>query len=242
MNLPEGPGEPASDGGEAVAAATAACRAVSALAAEVSVSGMVGGRRVRGRLHIGLAAPDSVRLEAVAPFGQPLFILVARDGEATLLLTRENRVLNDEDPEAVLEAIAGVPLDPAALRRALTGCVARPAEDQARSLDGDWRVVPDGAGLVYLRRDGRQGPWRVVAALHRQSQPEWRVTYEDFEDGFARRIRFVSADRRRFDLRLDLSQMDTGVQLGAEAFEIRIPAGAEPITLQELEASRALGE
>jgi hypothetical protein len=95
---------------------------------------------------------------------------------------------------------------------------------------------------VYLRRDGREGPWRVVAALHRRSQPEWRVTYENFEDGFARRTRFVSADRRRFDLRLDLSQMDTRVQLGAEAFEIRIPAGAEPITLQELEASGALGE
>jgi outer membrane lipoprotein-sorting protein len=242
MNLPAGPGEPAADASEAIAAATEACRSVMSIAAEAAVAGSVGGRRVRARLHLGLAQPDSARLEAVAPFGQPLFIFVARDGEASLLLTRENRILRNAPPEAVLEAIAGLPLDPAALQTTLTGCVGQPAEQQGRRLADDWRVVPDGLRLVYLRRQGREAPWRLVAAVHPRAQPEWRVGYEVFENGFPHRLRFTSADRQRFDLRLDLSQVEINVQLSAEAFEIRVPPTAEPMTLEELRENGPLGE
>ena len=65
---------------------------------------------MRGRLLAGLAAPASARLEAVAPFGPPVFIFVARDDEATLLLPRDRRVLEHGRPTAVLDAVAGVPM------------------------------------------------------------------------------------------------------------------------------------
>lgn len=243
MKLPEGPGEPATDAAAAMAAATSSCRAVSSMVAEVSVRGSLGGRRVRGRLHLGLAPPASARLEAVAPFGQPLFVFVAFNGRSTLLLTRENRVLEHDAPESVLEAIAGVPLDPLALRTALTGCVVAPAIERATRLGEDWRVVPDGARLVYLRRQGRQGPWRLVAAVYRESRrPEWRAAYDEFQGGLARRIHLASSDRNRFDLRLDLSQVDLNVALGADAFQVRIPPTAEPISLDELRRSGPLAE
>src|SRR5262245_7714741 len=74
MNLPSGPGQPAADARQAFEQATATCRAVNAMTAEVAASGSVGGQKLRGRLLLGAAAPASARLEAIAPFGQPLFI------------------------------------------------------------------------------------------------------------------------------------------------------------------------
>src|SRR4029079_12587078 len=79
MKLPSGAGAPAADAAAAFAGATAACRAVTALTAGVVASGSVNGERLRGHLLVGLAAPASARLEAVAPAGQPIFIFVAHD-------------------------------------------------------------------------------------------------------------------------------------------------------------------
>src|SRR5207247_11119018 len=122
LKLPSGAGTPAPDAAGALAEATAACRTVSTITAEMAVSGSVGGRRLRARLLAGLASPASARLEAVAPFGPPLFFFVARGGDATLYLPRDDRVLEHGRPAAVLEAIAGVPLDAADLRVTLIGC------------------------------------------------------------------------------------------------------------------------
>ena len=57
MKLPSGPGAPAPDAGNLLAEATRACRGVRTLTAEIAVSGSVGGRRMRGRLSAGVAAP-----------------------------------------------------------------------------------------------------------------------------------------------------------------------------------------
>src|SRR5262245_55325481 len=93
MKLPTGPGTPAPDAAALFDQAAAACRRVNTITAEIAVTGSVRGRRLRGRLLAGLAPPASARLEAPAPFGEPLFIFAARDEEATLLLPRDNRVL-----------------------------------------------------------------------------------------------------------------------------------------------------
>src|SRR5438034_567098 len=76
MKLPAGPGAPAPDASDALAEATAACRAATTMTAEIAVSGSAAGQRVRGRLLAGVGSPSSARIEAVAPFGQPLFIFV----------------------------------------------------------------------------------------------------------------------------------------------------------------------
>ena len=121
MKLPSGPGGPASDAAPALADATRACRAVSTITAEIAGSGSVGGQRFRARLTAGLAPPASARLEAAAPFGAPIFILVANGTDATLLLPHDDNVLEHGKPAEVLEALAGLPLDAAELRRALVG-------------------------------------------------------------------------------------------------------------------------
>jgi hypothetical protein len=104
MKLPAGPGAPTADAADALTQAIAVCRGVRTLTAEVAVSGKVSGQRFRARLSAGVAAPASARLEAVAPFGPPIFILVATNDEATLLMPREERVLQHGRPADVLDA------------------------------------------------------------------------------------------------------------------------------------------
>ena len=72
------------------ASLTRSCAAVTTLTAELALSGRSGGQRVRGRAVAGFALPDAMRLEGVAPFGAPVFLMVARGGTATLVLPREH--------------------------------------------------------------------------------------------------------------------------------------------------------
>jgi hypothetical protein len=258
MKLPSGPGAPAADAADAIAEATAACRAISTISAEIAVSGSVGGQRLRGRLLAGLAPPASARLEAVAPVGPPVFIFVASGGDATLLLPRDDRILEHGPPAAVLEAVAGVPLDAAELRAALTGCAQAPAHAQGRAMGPDWRRVPDGPTELYLQRDRQTSRWRLVATLHHapagspqtgdpsassgparaESRADWRAEYRDFQNGVPQSVHLVSVDGKRFDLTLALSQVEANVPLGPEVFRVQIPRSATPITLDELRDAR----
>jgi len=239
MKLPTGAGQPASDAQAALAEATTACSGVTALSAEIGVSGSVGSQGLRGRLLVGVAAPASARLEAVAPFGQPIFIFVARGDEATLLLPRDERVLEHGKPAAVLEAVAGVPLDAPGLRDSLTGCAKAGQNAMARAFGDKWRSISDGTTEIYLQRDAAASPWRVAAVVHLTSgRPDWRREYRDVQRGMPRSVRLASADRSRFDLRLALSQVDLNPALGAEVFQVQIPPSAQPISLDELRRAR----
>jgi hypothetical protein len=247
MKLPSGTGAPISDAAEALIEATTACRSVSTITAEIAVSGAVTGRRLRARLLAGLAVPALARLEAVAPVGQPLFFFVARDGDATLLLPREGRVLEHGRPEDLLQAIAAVPLDAEGLRAMLTGCAVLPDAAHARQLGDDWRVVPDGERDLYLHRDPRVGKWRIVAAVyHKSGAPMWRAEYDEFTtaaplNGLPRTLRLASVGSNRFDLRLMLSQVEINEKLDDATFKIQIPSTATPITLAELRTTGPLG-
>lgn len=240
LKLPSGPGVIASDGRAAMEEATAACRRVSNITLEMSVAGSVGGHRVRGRLLAGLARPDSIRLEAVAPFGQPVFILTSQGPEATLLLPRDNRVLSRGRPDAVVEAVTGVPLEAPALFTIITGCPTSPPSDPARGFGDEWRVMPAGPDEVYLNRE-KAGPWRVAAMERRPGANGWRAEYRNFQDGLARLIRLVSTSRGAFDLQFGLSQVELNMPLGPDVFRLQVPASASPITLDELKASGPLG-
>jgi hypothetical protein len=243
--LPAGSGVHATDATAALDQATAACRGIRSLTAEIGVSGSANGHRVRARIMAGIAAPASARLEAVAPFGPPLFILVATGTDATLLLPRDDRVLRRGRPGEVLDAVAGVPLDASDLREMMTGCAAGGATEsaQARAFGADWRVVPTSHdGELYLRREQARAPWRLIAVTARtEDGRRWRADYLDFQDNLPRTIRLTSGGESAFDLRLALSQVETNVALDADVFRVRIPASAVPITLEELRRAGPLG-
>mgnify|MGYP001208107658 CR=1 FL=1 len=242
--LPQGPGAPAADLAIVLEEATAACRRVSTLTAEVAISGSVNGQRVRGRVLTGLAAPSSVFLDAAAPFGASFFQYAARGAQATLLLPRDARVLTDGDPVAVLDAVAGVPLGAADLRAAMTGCTLDStgvASRAGRQYGAEWRVAASDRSESYLHRDSSNGPWRVVAVRRSERGFGWRADYTDFEGGLPRTIRLASDDRRRFNLKLTLSQVEVDAPLEDAVFELTIPASATPISIDELRRSGPFG-
>jgi hypothetical protein len=240
MKLPSGPGAPAADAADALAQATAVCSGIRTLTAEVAASGKVNGQRFRARLLVGVAEPASARLEAAAPFGSPYFILAAHDDDATLLLPRDERVLQHGRSADVLDAVAGVPLSAVDLRRVLTGCAAEVLRPEGRALGADWRVIDEGAGdALYLHRAAAGQPWQLTVVI----RPPGRVEYRDHVNGLPRSIRIVSGAREAgaggtFDVTLALSQIETNVPLGAEVFRVDIPRAAQPITLDELRHAR----
>jgi hypothetical protein len=251
--LPAGAGQPAPDAQTHYSEATRLCRDVRVLTAEIAVSGHVGGGRLRGHLLAGLAAPDSLRLEGEAPFGRPIFVLVARGGRGTLLLPRDGRVLSEASPAALLDALAGVSLSPADLLAIISGCgtVEAPIAG-AHAYGDDWvRVDQQGGGAVYLHRADQR--WQLLAALVPQpGGSPLRVDYADFRDGRPQAIRLTAdeapssggeGDRAggSVDLRLELSQVEINTTLGPEAFTVTVPADAVPITLDELRRSGLLG-
>jgi hypothetical protein len=243
LKLPSGSGTPASDGREVLMQATAACAAIRTFTAEVGLSGKIQGHRLRARLLVGTAAPSSARVEAVAPAGAPMFIFAARDGNATLLLPRDNRVLQHAKSEDILAALAGVPLDAEDLRLTLTGCSRTDSTATAARAFGDsWRAVdlaPD--DIVTIHKASAAEPWRLVAVRRRTQHGGWLATYADFQNGLPRSVRMTSAASTGssvYDLQLSVSQAETNVPLDDEAFRVKIPADATPISLDELRRAR----
>lgn len=234
LKLPAGPGAAAPDIADVAQEATASCRSVNTLSAELTVRGSVGGRRIpRIRLLAGLVSPDSSYLEAVASFGEALFIYAARENRATLLLPRDERALSDGDPRAVLEAVTGIPLGAGELQATITGCTVDEARTGA-NLGRDWRRTSIGSVDIYFRRETAKAGWRVVAMVHRGESVEWRAEYRDFNTGLPTMIRLVSLESNRFDLQLSLSGVEINQPIDPSVFDIEPSASMSPISLDEL--------
>ena len=177
------------------------------------------------RLIAGLAAPDGIRLEAMAPFGPPVFILASAGEDTTLLLPRDDRVLRGEPPAAILEAFAGIRVTPAALRRLLAGC---PVEDvdarDVRAIGEDWVLARTGdRSTAYLHRV--RGRWRL-AAVRGAARSTWSSARAK---PHSRRMCGSAAPTRApiatFDLMLRLSQVEVDTDVPDEAFTVSCTGG-----------------
>lgn len=239
--LPAGEGEPFPEYAAAFDEAARPCRDVRSLSAELAVSGRVGGGKVRIRVIAGISATGGLRLEGVAPFGPPAFVLAASGGTATLLLPRDNRVLRGERASAVLDALVGLDLDAADLLALLTGCVVpAPGVSGGRQYASGWaRIDLAGGAAVFLHRDAGQA-WRIRAG----ARPPLRVEYEPGAGAAPATVHLrLDGDRGRSSgLRIALSQVELDARLGPGVFTVSIPADARPITLAELRAASPAGE
>ena len=205
----------------------------------MAMSGKAGTTKLRGRIDAGFAAPARARLEGIAPFGKPVFILVADGGRGTLVLPREDRVLRDAPPDQIVEALAGVRLGPDALRTAISGCGLRPGTPSARAdvrerMDGDHarRRRPS-----ILRKNA--GAWEVAAADQRSGDRallRLRVR-PPRDDPPARR----AAGRSAADITLRLSDVEINTTLDPQDVRGRSPARPVPLTLEELRRAGPLG-
>jgi hypothetical protein len=229
---PQDPGTPDPSAVEAFTAATKPCAGLKTLSAEIRLSGRAAGERLRGTLHAGFAAPASLRFEAVAPFGPPVFILAGRDNRTTLYFPRDNRVLADVALAEVLDRLTALRLDADDVRLILTGCLAQ----QATPSEG--RAWSDGLKAVTLRpnviayvRDRNATPI-VVAADY----GPWLVDYTDHLNGWPRTVRIRSREAGRVDATARLDQLEINVPIDDRAFSVDVSAGAERITLNDLRA------
>jgi hypothetical protein len=231
--LPSDSGRPLPDFKTTHMQISAACSGVRTLTAEIGMSGHAGRQKLRGRVVAGFARPASMRLEGVAPFGPPAFILVARGVNATLLLPRdEPRVLRGAQPQDILGALTGVTFGPADLQAILTGCVvpAPTATDARRHANGWASVDLSGGATLYLQPTG-QNMWTVRAA----KRDGWQIEYPSWSGSFPQQVRIQSTRPNvNVDLIASLSQIETNKDLEDAAFDVNVPGDAEPITLDDL--------
>jgi len=237
--LPTDPGAPFPDFQQVHTQVSSACAGVKTLTAELSLSGRAGSQRLRGRALAGFERPDSMRLEGVAPFGAPAFILVSRGNMATLLLPRDDRVVRGAQPEQILGALTGVSLAPADLQAILTGCVtAMPVPIDARLHQNGWLSIAlrDGS-TMYLQQDGRM--WQVRAAR----RAGWQIEYPQWQGMFPAVVRLRSdAASAAVDLTAGVGQLETNMPLDAAAFTVMVPPAARSMTIDELRNNGPLGQ
>jgi hypothetical protein len=241
FTLPSGAGVPFPGYGAAFDEASAPCRGVRTLTAELALSGRAGAERLRGRILAGVERPGSLRLEGVAPFGAPVFIVVAHPGtESALLLPREGRVLRGVPAAAILGALAGLDLDPDDLLAILVGCVvADPQPAEGHTLANGWTAVALADGdTAYLRREA--SGWRIAAGI---AGPV-TIEYREFLNGFPRQVRLRSEPPGggvAADLTVRLQQVELNVPIDRAAFSLVVPVDAVPLTLEELRRLGPLG-
>jgi hypothetical protein len=234
VKLPGGTGMPASDFAPAYAEARAACERVRVLQAELGLSGRAVGQRLRGRVLAGLI-PGALRLEGVAPFGSPVFVLVADGTRGTLLLSRERRVVQNAAPEDILNALVGIRLGPDDLRAMLSGCVRAAGESTtARAYGTDWLAIDLAAGgTIYLRR--LDGKWQIVAGRYGGLE----IDYPAFVGVRPSQVVLRGAD---MNLALSLNQVDVNANLPRDALvALKIPDGVAPLSLEQLRKAGPLG-
>jgi hypothetical protein len=220
--------------------ATRQCAGLTTMTAELKLSGRAAGEKISGTLHAGLAAPASIRFEAVAPFGAPIFILAGRNDRATLLFPRDDRVLADASVSEVLDRITGLSLGAHDLRLILTGCLAdNAAASDGRAWPGGWRAVTVGPAISAYLREINGAP-TVVGADH----GGWRIDYANHLNGFPRSVRIRSATQSPaasnaqtvIDITAVIDQLQINTGIADQAFVVDIPPTAERLTIDHLRA------
>jgi hypothetical protein len=232
---------------------------VRTLTAELALSGRAGRQKLRGRVVAGFARPGSMRLEGVAPFGPPAFILASTGATAVLLLPRDARVLRGAPAEEVLGALTGVTLGPADLQAILSGCVVPgPQAVGGRLHANGWASIDlMGGATLYLQpvRGGQPGTGRTSPTpgaagagtpawqLRAARRAGWQIDYPLWSGSFPQMVGLRSDDPAvMVDLTATLSQVEANTDLDAAAFTVKVPDDATPITLDELRANGPLGE
>jgi hypothetical protein len=251
LHVPSGPWAPQGDALPIFTDVSRACRGVRTMSVELAVSGRVAGSRLRGRLLAGFERPGRLRLEALAPFGAPVFVLTARENRAVLVLPRERHVLRDVPVEEVLGVLTGVRRNADDLLALLTGCVTAVPEPAGGSRnEAGWLSFAVGRGVdVFVRRAA--GDWRIVGGAEAEpvpDQPGWLIEYDEFRSSFPDLVRLSqraqggSPQQAPTALTLRVSQRDINITIDPAAFDAAVPPGSTSITLGDLQRREPLAE
>jgi hypothetical protein len=239
LQLPTGAPTALPDASAILRDAIGHCPGMRSITAEIGLSGRVGGTKLRGRLQAGFAQPDRLRLEAIAPFGAPFFVLAGAAGRSTLWLPRDARVLRDASAVDIVEALAGFSALPGDLAAWIAGCpAARFEPGEASAFGSQWARVASGERTAWFHLSDR---WRLVQTEQAGLAVEF-ANHAGVQPGRVRIRRAAAADRGAVDVGLAIAQVETNVPLGDEAFSVDVRGDAAPMTLEELRRSGPLRE
>ena len=240
FEAPDGTGSPLSDYRAFWDGVAAPCRGVRTMEFLLVLGGRSGDTALRRtRMRAAAERPASLRIEALAPFGAPVFVFVAQGDRATLLLPRDRQVVRDARPAEVLHALAGLALGPGDVHALLTGCLEPdPVATAARRYpDGSVAVDLQGGTTVWVRDPG---DGQVVVAGRRGGLT---IEYAEHVRRLPRRFRIrVEGPAGGTDLTATLSRVDMNTELHPAAFSADVPARYVPVTLAGLRGAPPLAD
>ena len=243
-DVPTGPWEPApvSDAAQAWQAATGECTRVVALRASLRLSGRVGPQSIPGirsaTLGVAVTAQDEVGLDA-RHSGQLLFRL-GGTAERTVLVWSDGPRTMAAPAADLVDALIGVRVTPKQLLAILAGCAAVAGTPGSIERGGADLRATTSEGHVFLAR--MSGTWRVRAARLAGLQ----ISYDLSGPGPGpSAVRIDSAPGTEAVVALSLRLVDVEHNptpaLPASIFAVSVPAGALPMTLDELRSWRGGG-
>lgn len=231
---PTGPGIPAANASEAWASATANCRQSKNYKALLHVSGRAGGERLWPfSLETALTSDGAIYMGAETS-GQSIFVLSGTAKQATLWLRREDRTVV-APPDAIIEAILGVPLPPDRLLAVLTGCITRAFDVTSSAQHNSVLTIQTPDARVYL--EPFASGWRTRAG----DVDVFTVELANKKSALPDNVWIRTAVGRSPEARLDVKVSDAEINSTIPASFFTPPAGAaraQPMKLEELRINR----
>ena len=209
------------------------CRSVQSADLVVVFRGFSGERSFRRtRARAAVKRPGFLRLEGMAPFGAPAFILIAKPDDATLLLPRERQVVRDASASDLLSALSGLSLEPGDVHALLTGCVVQNGVSlSARTYGDDWIAIDlSGGATVYSRRSG------INPVISMGTVGDLVVKYSEHVRGLPRKLRVQTVSPISLtDLTIELTQVNVNTVINPEAFDVSVPPTFSPVAFADFQ-------
>jgi outer membrane lipoprotein-sorting protein len=184
---------------------------------------------VSARQVLLLAKPNSIRSEVLGPFGQPLLLLAARDGELRISLPREQRFLQGAaTPQRIARFTRAALTAEQLVRLALYDVPLIAYSDSVLTHhDQGYRLLLHGEDSRRQQLDFDASGRLLTATYLRGEDPLLKVVYDRFEDdwqGFPRQVS-VTMPEQAASFSLSYSDVELNPELAAEHFTLQPPVG-----------------
>ena len=172
--------------------------------------------------------PDSVRFEALSPFGQPYFLVTVHEGRLTAYDAAKNEALVGPANAATIARVLGLPLDADALVAVLAGRAVPPKDLRVAEL-----VPADGLGpsLTLVGADRRQRVWMDLRTGEVQQLEidggRFPVTITFRRDGEVRLGFDLRSERANVTGSVIYRNVAVGAGIDPERFTLALPKGAK---------------
>ncbi len=189
----------------------------------------------RLRTMVLAAPPDTLRIEALNPFGQSVGLLLFDRNQASLWVPSEKAIYTAGRPETLIQQFLGLPMPMETFIYSLAGVVPRKylADLKSKSTNSGWRVqAQDPSEPWKTTWEFGTSPFTLRQIQVAGGPQDITVRYEPPVDLASRKVpeRLVfSAEDWRLEVRVDQIQSVQEFQVGA--FQVNYPSGLRKIDL-----------